>query len=141
MLGYFCTWSRCEVLTLLIFLQATIILSLHGLTVGSGIQEQMQLMLLLVIEAEKAIGNDLQFTSYYRLLGILKVLCSWHTGGSRMAFSPLLANFISQWKGHLSQVQWCCINRTQYSIMENTNMLAVQLYCRDSTARVESGSG
>ena len=60
MLAFFCTWSRREVLILLIFLQVTIILSLHGLTVGSGIQEQMQVMLLLVIEAGKAIGmcND-----------------------------------------------------------------------------------
>ena len=51
----------------MIVLLVTIILSLHGSTVGSGIQEQRQLMLLLVLEAGKTISIVILSTSYYGL--------------------------------------------------------------------------
>ena len=70
-------------------LQVTIILSLHSSTTGSGIQEQRQSVLLLVLEAGKTIGIILLSTSYYGLLGMPKSVAQLAHDGPRMAFSPL----------------------------------------------------
>ena len=55
-------------------LQVTIILSLHSLTIGSGTEQSV---LLLVLEAGKTIGIVLLSTSYYGLLGMQKSVAQW----------------------------------------------------------------